>query len=129
MISNDELFLIDMGDASAGHPICDLLAAFQLMKFLPSLGKEFALKYTGLAQEEVTRMWNIFFSDYIGTDDERELAEYENTLRYYGLIRSLAGVSFTEFVPDDVRRARGKLIMDDILSGIDNGNVNIDFLT
>ena len=129
MISDGELFLIDMGDASVGHPICDLLAAFQLMKFLPSLGKEFALKYTGLAQEEVTRMWNIFFSDYIGTDDERELAEYENTLRYYGLIRSLAGVSFTEFVPDDVRRARGKLIMDDILSGIDNDNVNIDFLT
>ena len=35
MVQNDELILIDMGDASVGHPVIDLLGTYQLMSLTP----------------------------------------------------------------------------------------------
>jgi uncharacterized protein (TIGR02172 family) len=128
MISDGEMFLIDMTDASIGHPVIDLLGAFQLMKLLPSKNSAFAPRYTGMKMEVSVGMWDIFIRNYLGTDDISKIAEVERTLSIYGLIRSLGGVTFSDGVPDNARIEQAAKIIYSILKGIEQGAAKIDFI-
>ncbi len=102
MVSGEEWLLIDMGDASVGHPVIDLLGAFQLMKLAAARG-DGAMRYTGIPADLLTRVWDSFIRAYLGTEDAQVIENVENVLKYYALIRSLPGVTFSELIPAEAR--------------------------
>ena len=128
MLSDGEMFLIDMTDASIGHPVIDLLGMFQLMKLLPLKRPAIAPRYTGMKMELSVGMWDAFLRRYLGTDDASKISEVEKVLGIYGFIRSLGGVTFSDEVPDGVRREQAAKIIHCILQGIEQGITNVDFL-
>ena len=101
MVADGELVLIDMTDASVGNPIIDLLGSYQIMKLLSMKRPEGGMRYTGIQNDLLEKMWNIFIRSYTGISAERELGEYEKKLEHYALIRSIAGITFSELVPKE----------------------------
>ena len=99
---DDEYLLIDMGDASVGDPIIDLMGSYQIMNLVAKRPGG-SMRYTGLSSELSLRLWDIFIRAYLGTADEGTIEAYEGKLNFYVLIRSLAGVTFSEVVPEDKR--------------------------
>ena len=102
MVKGDEWLLIDMGDASVGHPVIDLLGSYQIMKLVAERANG-AQRYAGISADNLKRLWNVFISEYFGTNESGEIAEIEKTLKYYALIRSMAGVTFSELIPEAAR--------------------------
>ena len=102
MVCDGELLLIDMGDASVGAPVIDLMGSYQIMK-LAAARDGGARRYTGMTSEQSNRFWNVFIREYTGMDDEKALAAYEEKLKFYALVRTLPGITFSEIVPDEVR--------------------------
>jgi uncharacterized protein (TIGR02172 family) len=102
MVSGEEWLLIDMGDASVGHPVIDLLGTYQLMKLAAERG-DGAMRYTGIPAHLLSRVWDIFLRTYLGTDDPQALENVEKVLKYYAIIRSLPGVTFSALIPDAAR--------------------------
>ena len=103
MVRDGEWLLIDMGDASVGHPIVDLLGSYQIMKLVAERSNG-AERYTGLSSENLKRLWNAFVREYFGVSGEGEVAKIEGILKYYAIIRSLAGVTFSDVIPAPVRQ-------------------------
>lgn len=101
MVADGELVLIDMTDASVGSPIIDLLGSYQIMKLLSVKRPEGGMRYTGIQNDLLEKMWDIFMRSYTGISDEREQREYEKKLEHYALIRSIAGITFSELVPKE----------------------------
>ena len=125
MVQNDELILIDMGDASVGHPVIDLLGTYQLMSLTPKKNPNVAMRYLGMTTEEAVKMWNMFIRDYLGTDDDKAVAELEESLKSYALIRNLGGIVFSDVISDEKRRYFSSLIMKDLLGGIEKADLII----
>lgn len=112
----DELLLIDMGDASAGDPIVDLLGSYQLMCLVASRPGAAEL-YTGMLSELLAHVWDVFVRTYYGTQDDREIARIEQRLKFYAIIRSMAGITFSSVLTDDQRRATANEITTAFLRG------------
>ena len=125
IVQNDELILIDMGDASVGHPVIDLLGTYQLMSLTPKKNPNVAMRYLGMTTEEAVKMWNMFIRDYLGTDDDKAVAELEESLKSYALIRNLGGIVFSDVISDEKRRYFSSLIMKDLLGGIEKADLII----
>ena len=125
MVQNDELILIDMGDASVGHPVIDLLGTYHLLSLTPKKNPDVAMRYLGMTAEEAVRMWDIFIRDYLGTDDDKAVAELEESLKSYALIRSLGGIVFSDVIPEEKRRYFSALIMKDLLGSIEKADMII----
>ncbi len=128
MVSDGELILIDMGDASVGHPVIDLLGTYQLMSLTPKKNPNVAMRYLGMTTEEAVRMWELLIRNYLGTDDDKTIEELEESLKSYSLIRSLGGIVFSDVIPDDKRKVFSSFIMKDLLSGIEKAGLIINAL-
>jgi aminoglycoside phosphotransferase (APT) family kinase protein len=102
MVSGEEWLLIDMGDASVGHPVIDLLASFHLMKLVGSRGDN-ALRFVGIPGDLLGKVWDIFIRTYLETENAQLVEDVENTLNYYAQIRSLNGVAFVPAYSDAQR--------------------------
>lgn len=118
MVSDGELILIDMGDASVGHPVIDLLGTYQLMSLTPKKNAGAAMRYLGMTAEESVRMWDIFIRDYFGTDNNDKIMQLEESMKSFSLIRTLGGIVFSDVIPDDKRRFFSAMVMKDILNNI-----------
>ena len=101
MVVNGELMLIDMTDVSVGNPIIELLGSYQIMKLVPQR-KGGAERYTGMSNENLSKLWNVFVQEYTGITDKSKQQAYEQKLKFYALIRSLPGITFSELVPKEV---------------------------
>ena len=121
MVMNDELILIDMTDVSVGNPIIDLLGSYQIMKLVPQRpgGAE---RYTGMSNEMLLKLWGLFIKEYTGINNKDELDEYEKKLKFYALIRSIPGITFSELIPKDVLIKITKEVSDAFLKGYDTMN-------
>ncbi|MCR5293081.1 MAG: anti-sigma factor antagonist [Eubacterium sp.] len=100
MVVDGELVLIDMTDASVGDPLIDLLGSYQIMKLIAMKRPEGGIRYTGIPNDLLMRLWNIFIRSYTGITDEGEMRDYERKLGHYALIRSIAGITFSDLVPE-----------------------------
>lgn len=114
----DELLLIDMGDASMGDPIIDLAGSFQIMKLVASHPGA-AERYTSMPTELLNRVWNVFVRTYYGVDDDEAVAEIEQRLMFHALVRSLAGVTFSRVFPDDARRPTAARMVEAFQHGLE----------
>lgn len=114
--SDDEFLLIDMGDASVGDPIIDLLGSYQIMRVAANHpgGAE---RYMSLSMEQSNRVWETFMRSYYGISDPEELAAIERKLRYYVILRNMAGVTFSEIVPDNEREKYAEMLSNALMRG------------
>lgn len=118
MVMNGELILIDMTDVSVGDPIIDLLGSYQIMKLVsqrPGGGE----RYTGMSNEMLLKLWSLFIKEYTGITNEDELNKYEQKLKFYALIRSMPGITFSELVPKEVLIKLTKEVSNSFLNGYD----------
>ena len=125
MVQNDELILIDMGDASVGHPVIDLLGTYQLMSLTPKKNPGVAMRYLGMTTEEAIEMWDLFIRDYLGTDDDKTISDLEESLISFALIRNLGGIVFSDVISGEKRRYFSDLIMKDLLGSIEKADMII----
>ena len=121
MVADGEFILIDMGDASMGDPIIDLLGSYHIMRLI-TRRRGGAERYTGIPEQLLGRVWNVFMREYTGLSDEKELAEYEMKLKFYSIIRSFAGVTFSELVPKEALPHITKEISEAFLAGLEKMN-------
>ncbi len=114
---DDEFLLIDMGDASVGDPLIDLIASYQIMRVVAERpgGTE---RYTRLSSEQSIHVWDTFVRAYYGTDDPLEIEAIEQRLRFYMILRSMAGVTFSDVVSDDMREELAGLISKALMEGM-----------
>lgn len=114
---DDEYLLIDMGDASVGDPIIDLIGSYQIMNLVAKQPGG-SMRYTGLSPELSLRLWDLFIRAYLGTEDVGRIAAYEEKLNFYVLIRSLAGVTFSEVIPEEKRVKATAMLSAALLDGM-----------
>lgn len=119
MVTDDELVLIDMGDASMGDPLVDLAFSAQIMLVMQQ-NPVALMQYTSLDPEQMSRVWNTFIRAYFQTDDDARIREIERRLRFYAVIRTIPGITFAEAIPDEVRPALAKQVSDFFLGEYDH---------
>ncbi len=120
LLKDDEFQLIDLGEAAVGHPIIDLLATYQIMMVIADQ-PDGAMRNMGLSTKQAKKMWNYFIREYLGTEDEKRIQEVEETLKFYVLIRGLAGVTFSPMITDEqVRRGYIKRLNEVFQKSIDH---------
>lgn len=113
---DDEFLLIDMGDASMGDPVIDLAGACQIMVLMRTRPGATRL-YTGLDEEMTGRVWDAFIREYLGCDDDATVAATVERLKFYGVIRTLGGLTFSKALPDSERAALAAKVSGIFLAG------------
>ena len=106
MIQNEELVLIDMADLTTGHPLYDL-GSMALTHHLPP--DERIENITGMKAEMVRRLWQLFLSNYLGTEDPRAIGLFEKKLSVVGLMKMASTMAFST-------RARLPGVMENVLA-------------
>ena len=119
MLHNDEMFLIDIGDASTGHPVIDLLGTYQIMK-LATQRAGGARRYLSSSPELMLDTWDIFVREYFGIQDPEEIRKIEEKLRFYAIARSMAGVTFSDLLPLPVRKELSIQVNESLLAKVDS---------
>lgn len=99
-----------------------LLGAYQLMSLTPKKNPDVAMRYLGLTTEEALRMWDLFIRDYLGTEDDKAIAEIEESLKSYALIRNIGGVVFSDVIPEDKRRPFSSFLIKDLLGSMEKAD-------
>ena len=117
MLSNNELVLIDVGDAGLGNPIFDLMMTYAHMAFFDELnlgnadvGHE---QIIGLDHKTLSEMWQIMMPEYFGTSDTETLRSYEEIIREYVMIFGLF-IAGTASLPEDKSKSLVSLLMEKI---------------
>ena len=62
-------------------------------------------------------MWHVFVREYYGTCDDQAIERIEQRLKFYAIIRSMAGITFSSVLTDDERRKTA----DDITAAFQRG--------
>lgn len=92
MIQDGELVLIDMADLTTGHPLYDL-GSMALTHHLPS--DERIEDITGMKAEMVRKLWKLFLSNYLGTEDPRAIGMFEQKISVVGLMKMASTMAFS----------------------------------
>lgn len=101
MYQNGKPILIDMADASVGHPIFDLAGVLLGFKLFPMLiPEEYCEQMTGFNKADNVIMWNKFCEVYFDAKTEEERIEIERQITPFAAFRvvqaSLAVAAFPE---------------------------------
>ena len=93
LVLNDELILIDVGDAGLSHPIIDLLiSCFHFGGMPENILEKFSdihQRIIGLDYKTLKAMWRVILREYFGTSDKDTLARYEDVMENYAAIMLL----------------------------------------
>ena len=93
LVLNDELILIDVGDAGLGHPIIDLLiSCFHFGGMPENILEKFSdihQRIIGLDDKTLKAMWRVILQEYFGTSDNDTLARYAEVMKNYAAIMLL----------------------------------------
>lgn len=106
MIQDGELVLIDMADLTTGHPLYDL-GSMALSHHLPSDPR--IENITDMKAEMVRKLWQLFLSNYLGTEDPRVIGLFEKKVSVVGLMKMASTMAFST-------RARLPGVMDNVLA-------------
>ncbi len=113
MCQNGKGILIDMGDASTGHPIYDLLGVYLGFKLFPELmPPEGCVQMTGFGKEENDRMWEAFCREYFDIRDEAGRKAIEEEIRPYSAFRVLQAALTVNVFPEKMLDACRKILME-----------------
>ena len=90
MRQNGEIMLIDMDRLAYGHPIFELGNIHITYVVFGEVDPKMTEDFLGLPYETAKYFWKKFLACYLGTDDEKRIAEVErkvSVLTYFRLIR------------------------------------------
>ena len=94
LVRDDELIIIDVGEAGQGNPIIDLLISFGHFVYLPRLsadeGHHIHEKIIGLNADMLKASWDIMLPEYLGIDDKAAVKKYEEVISKYASIIIMA---------------------------------------
>lgn len=94
LVRDDELILIDVGEAGQGNPINDLLISYGHFVYLSRLsaekGDHIHEKIIGLDADTLQASWDIILPEYFGTDDRAAVKRYEEVISKYASIMIMA---------------------------------------
>ena len=106
MLSNNELVLIDVGEAGLGHPMFDLILSYRHFVYvgrtLPEHRSKLHEQVMGVSHKMLEAMWNIIMPEYFCTTDKDKLKRYEEVISGYTPIVILYALSIIA-VPEDKR--------------------------
>ena len=86
MLQDNELMFIDLSCAGCGHPIFDLMSMYL------TAGCHQGELFQHYTVEESTRIWKIFLSTYLNSEDSEFLAKAEEQVAAFSSVRVLLGM-------------------------------------
>ena len=108
MVSNNELVLIDVGDAALGNLITDLLITYShfvsMARWAAGRGTDAHERAIGLDWKTLGAMWDIIMPEYFGTTDKETLNRYAEILSNYAPMTILCMLRGTP-IPEEKRAA------------------------
>ena len=102
VLPDDELLLIDMGDASVGHPGMDVAGSYHVMR-VAAKRQDGAQRFCNMPFDLLSRFWDVFVREYYDTRDDAAVAELEANLALAAMPRSMGTNAFTKFIEEDER--------------------------
>lgn len=107
MVQGDEFVLIDLGDATVGHPVFDvagLVLPYLYLPNAPSLSAEEKRRLLGFPMEEAPKMWGVMCATYFGLTDPSQVETMASIVMPYAqMISSYQGARRAGFQPDYMR--------------------------
>lgn len=119
MIQNGELLLIDMDTLSRGHPLFELEAIYQAYLGYSEIDKNNTYEFFGIKHEVAVEIWNKTLRRYLGTDDEKYVAEVENKVKLMAYASLYKYFTSTGEEPEGDEKRRVDAYMNYILTLID----------
>ena len=119
VMPDGELLLIDMGDASVGNPLIDVAGTFHVLR-IASLRPGGAERLTGMTQELLDRLWDVFLRTYydVAADDNARAEELERMLRFAALPRTMGSTARSKLLDDETRRAQAAALEKQFWDGL-----------
>lgn len=121
MVQNDEFQLIDIGDASIGHPVYDVAGLLLPYYFLVKSPKPRAeiIRLLGFNPEDAPRMLRVMFSEYFGVEDPDEVEKIIGKIMPYALLMvSYQGARMRAYNIDAMKQATLPGIRNNLLPAI-----------
>jgi uncharacterized protein (TIGR02172 family) len=103
VMPDDELLLIDMGDASMGSPDIDLAGMFHVLR-IAARRPGGAERLTGMSQEALDRLWDTFVRHYYDVESKDEVTAIEHRLKTLALPRTMGSTARSKLIDDETRR-------------------------
>ena len=119
VLSNDELVLIDMGDAAQGHPVIDLAGAYHVMR-VAARRPGGAERLCGMPLELLDKFWATFVRTYFCEDNEQRIAQLERALAFAALPRTMGSNARSKLIDDQQRRRKAVELEQRFLAGCDS---------
>lgn len=96
MLQGDELMFIDLSCAGTGHPIFDMMSMY--LCTVCHLGRQFET----FTDEEALKIWKIFLSSYLQTEDADFLLRAEEQIEAFSSARFLLGLlNIPDLIPPE----------------------------
>ena len=102
VMPDDELLIIDMSDASEGHPALDVAGAYHVMR-VTAKRPGGAQRFCGMSPELLRKFWNTFVCTYYDVHNEADVAELERNLALVAMPRSIGSNERTKLFDDEER--------------------------
>ena len=107
MLQGDELILIDLDDICTGNPLFDLIGHYSGHVLAAKTAPEAIRASSGMSKETVLAMYRQTIKAYLGTDDEQQLAAYEQRMQlmtlFFTLIYLAKGKDSKNLTPERVQ--------------------------
>lgn len=119
MYQNGSAILIDMADASVGHPIFDLAGVYLGFVLFPMLiPEEYCEKMTGFTKADNAVMWNKFCEVYFDAKTEEERAKFESQLKPFAAFRVVQASIMVSAFPDEMIQYCKSIVVDANKEGV-----------
>ena len=102
VMPDEELLLIDMGDASVGHPGMDMAGTYHVVR-VAARRQDGAQRFCSMPFDLLSRFWDVFVREYYHVSDDAAVAELEDNLALAAMPRSMGTNAFTKFIEEDER--------------------------
>lgn len=116
VMPDNELLLIDMGDASMGSPDIDLAGTFHVLR-IAARRPGGAERLTGMSPEALDHLWETFVRSYFGVESRNEVTAIERRLKTLALPRTMGSTARSKLISDDVRRRQARELEQEFLAG------------
>ncbi len=102
VMPDGELLLIDMGDASEGHPGMDMAGTYHVVR-VAAKRNDGAQRFCSMPGDLLDKFWNVFLRTYYDVDDDASVAELERSLALAAMPRSMGTNAFSKFIGEEDR--------------------------
>lgn len=119
VMPDEELLLIDMGDASVGHPGMEMAGTYHVVR-VAARRQDGAQRFCSMPFDLLSRFWDVFVREYYHVSDDAAVAELEDNLALAAMPRSMGTNAFTKFIEEDERTRVAAEMEQRFLAGYDS---------